>query len=58
MMMMSLFAWLEEGEQEEESMADAAQHLKDEFGADQYREYLRAGGFSHLSHAVSYIKVR
>ena len=34
-------------------MANAAAHLKKEFGEEAYRDYLKAGGFQHLSQAVA-----
>ncbi len=48
--MMSLYTWLGDNE---ESMSNAAAHLKREFGEDVYRDYLKAGGFQHLSQVVA-----
>jgi len=49
-LVMELYNWLGD---EERSMANAAAHLKAQFGEDVYRDYLRAGGFQHLSQAVA-----
>ena len=48
-LLIELYHWLDE---DEKSMSKAATHLKKEFGADQYYEYLRLGRFGHLSDAV------
>jgi hypothetical protein len=49
-LMLELYTWLSPGEQI--SLSGAASHLKEQLGAERYKEILKSVGFQHLVQAV------